>query len=57
MAGGNLNRMKKLVIAVLFGRAGQSGEVANAIAFLTSGETSLVTGQTLSLSGGQTIAS
>jgi hypothetical protein len=56
MAGGNLNRMNELAMAVSFGRTGASGEVTNAIAFLTSNEIPLAAAQTLRVSGAQTIA-
>lgn len=43
----------RLVEASMFGRIGEAGEVADAVAFLVSGEASFITGAELVIDGGQ----
>ena len=45
-----------LIKAIPFRRLGQPADVANVVAFLASDEASFVTGQTVSVSGGLTMA-
>lgn len=48
--------MDALGRAVPFGRIGKPEEIAAAVAFLSSDDAAFVTGQTLSVSGGLTMA-
>jgi len=48
--------LESMVRAVPMGRVGQPDDVATAVAFFGSDEASFITGQTLSVSGGLTMA-
>lgn len=52
----NERLIRALEKAVPMGRMGQPAEIANAVAFLASDEALFITGQTLSVSGGLTMA-
>jgi len=56
MAGGNEKWMEALARAVPMKRLGEPADVAAAVAFLASEEAGYITGQTLSVSGGLTMA-
>jgi len=56
MSAPNPDVMAKLVRRVPMRRAGLPGDVATAVAFLLSDEAAYITGQTLSVSGGLTMA-
>jgi 2-hydroxycyclohexanecarboxyl-CoA dehydrogenase len=45
-----------LTKAIPFRRLGQPEDIANAVAFLASDEAAFITGQTISVSGGLTMA-
>jgi 2-hydroxycyclohexanecarboxyl-CoA dehydrogenase len=53
---GSEKLLKSLTRAVPIGRLGEPRDVANAVAFLASDEAEFITGQTLSVSGGLTMA-
>jgi 2-hydroxycyclohexanecarboxyl-CoA dehydrogenase len=57
MAGGNDKLAAALEKAIPLGRLGQPSDLAGAVAFLASDDAGFVTGQTLSVSGGLTMAS
>ena len=57
VAGGNEKLAASLAKAIPFGRLGEPGDLAGAVAFLASDDAAFVTGQTLSVSGGLTMAS
>ncbi len=56
VAGGNTKLIEALRRAVPFGRIGEPEEIAAAVAFFASDDAAFVTGQTLSVSGGLTMA-
>jgi 2-hydroxycyclohexanecarboxyl-CoA dehydrogenase len=56
IAAGNPRLTEALQRAIPFGRLGKPEEVAAAVAFLVSDEAAFITGQTLSVSGGLTMA-
>jgi len=56
MGKGNPKLIEALERAIPMRRIGKPEEVAPAVAFLASDEASYITGQTLSVSGGLTIA-
>lgn len=56
MGGENPKLREALTRAIPFRRLGQPDDVANAVVFLASDEASFITGQTLSVSGGLTMA-
>ncbi len=56
MAGGNVQLAASLERAIPLGRLGEPADLAGAVAFLASDDAAFVTGQTLSVSGGLTMA-
>lgn len=56
MGGDNPRLREGLIKAIPFRRLGTAQDVANAVAFFASDEASFITGQTLSVSGGLTMA-
>jgi 2-hydroxycyclohexanecarboxyl-CoA dehydrogenase len=54
--GGGEKLIEALKRAVPMQRLGEPGDVAAAVAFLASDQASFITGQTLSVSGGLTMA-
>lgn len=56
VAGGNTKLVEALRRAIPFGRLGEPEEVAAVVAFLVSDDATFVTGQTISVSGGLTMA-
>ena len=56
VAAGNPRLVDALTRAIPFGRLGQPGDIAGAVAFLASDDAAFITGQTLSVSGGLTMA-
>lgn len=56
MGGDNPKLREALTKAIPFRRLGQPDDIANAVVFLASDEASFITGQTLSVSGGLTMA-
>jgi 2-hydroxycyclohexanecarboxyl-CoA dehydrogenase len=56
MAGGNEQLAASLARAIPLGRLGEPADLAGAVAFLASDDAAFVTGQTLSVSGGLTMA-
>ena len=56
VAGGNEKLAASLAKAIPFGRLGEPQDLAGAVAFLASDDAAFVTGQTLSVSGGLTMA-
>jgi 2-hydroxycyclohexanecarboxyl-CoA dehydrogenase len=56
VAGQNPKIADALKRAVPFGRVGEPEDIANAVAFLASDDAAFITGQTLSVSGGLTMA-
>lgn len=56
MAGGNEKLAAGLARAIPFGRLGEPEDLAGAVAFLLSDDAGFITGQTLSVSGGMTMA-
>jgi 2-hydroxycyclohexanecarboxyl-CoA dehydrogenase len=57
VAGGNEKLAGALAKAIPFGRLGEPEDLAGAVAFLASDDAGFVTGQTISVSGGLTMAS
>ncbi len=55
IAGGNAKLAEGLAKAIPMGRLGEPTDLANAVAFFASDDSSFVTGQTLSVSGGLTM--
>ncbi|GAB4332679.1 MAG: glucose 1-dehydrogenase [Dehalococcoidia bacterium] len=56
VAAGNPRLVEALTRAIPFGRLGQPADIAGAVAFLASDDAAFITGQTLSVSGGLTMA-
>lgn len=56
VAAGNPRLVEALARAIPFGRLGQPDDIAGAVAFLASDDAAFITGQTLSVSGGLTMA-
>ena len=56
VTAGNEKLRDALIRSIPFRRLGQPSDIANAVAFLASDEAAYVTGQTLSVSGGLTMA-
>ena len=56
VSAGNPRLAEALKRAIPFGRLGQPDDIAGAVAFLVSPDASFITGQTLSVSGGLTMA-
>lgn len=56
IAGGNEKLVGALAKAIPFGRLGEPEDLAGAVAFLASDDAGFITGQTLSVSGGLTMA-
>jgi 2-hydroxycyclohexanecarboxyl-CoA dehydrogenase len=56
VSAGNPRLAEALKRAIPFGRLGQPEDIAGAVAFLVSPDASFITGQTLSVSGGLTMA-
>jgi 2-hydroxycyclohexanecarboxyl-CoA dehydrogenase len=56
IAEGNPRLVESLSKAIPFGRLGQPEDIAGAVAFLASEDAGFITGQTLSVSGGLTMA-
>ncbi|MBI2964480.1 MAG: glucose 1-dehydrogenase [Deltaproteobacteria bacterium] len=56
IAGNNPKLMDALKRAVPFGRLGEPDDLAGAVAFLASADADFITGQTISVSGGLTMA-
>jgi len=52
----NPNLVQSLARAVPFGRIGEPEDLAGAVAFLASDDAAFITGQTISVSGGLTMA-
>jgi 2-hydroxycyclohexanecarboxyl-CoA dehydrogenase len=56
IAGGNDKLIESLRRAIPMGRTGEPDDIAGAVAFLASDDAGFITGQTLSVSGGLTMA-
>jgi 2-hydroxycyclohexanecarboxyl-CoA dehydrogenase len=55
MGGDNPKLRESLIRAIPFRRLAQPGDLANMVAFFASDESTFITGQTVSVSGGLTM--